>query len=115
MAWNSARFDERGSRQTDPALDLMEMQIVEPVREGNLLPCGGDQAHGRPEASAHPCCAPRQQAIHESSLGARVCCGTAEPAGMAEPGPDHELGAAIGTGFRESRGRSRGSCDRRWF
>ena len=34
--------DERGGRQADPALDLMEVQIVDPGWKGNLLPGSRD-------------------------------------------------------------------------
>jgi hypothetical protein len=105
---DAAQADHEGNEwcggQADPALDLMEVEVANPVREGNLVPRGCDGGCARPHTRDTPCNATRPSASHNRRVGivgsiTASSGGAAPAAGMAKAGADHELGATLGTGF----------------
>jgi hypothetical protein len=100
--------DHSGRGQTDPTFNLMKMEIPQPTWQGHLAP-GSRNGGGVRTCPRH---LPNQEARHHRCMRAdshRHYCRTAETAGMAKPGADHELRAAIGTGLGHFRSRG-GKC-----
>src|SRR6202167_6465666 len=87
----------------------MEVEIVQPVREGNLAP-GGSNPNG---TRSQPCYIPRPWRGHRRRF--RSGCNAALTAGVAKPGADHELAAAVGANLRHFPCRSRERSLHRWF